>query len=80
MINGYLQTLDYNSNNSNLETLKKWIECKSCVNQADINCFWCEYTDPPKGSIILTLNESSDTLQLNLIGSIPIKAVSIIKK
>lgn len=80
MIDGYLQTLDYESNNSNLETLRNWLECISCVNHADINCFWCEYSNPPHGSIILTLTGSSDTLQLNLIGSIPHKVGSIIKK
>jgi hypothetical protein len=79
-INEYLQTLDYDENNSTLETLLDWLECTTCVTKAEINCYWCEYSNPPHGSIIFNLSQSTETLQLNLFGSIPHEAGSITKK
>ena len=80
IINEYLLTLDYDRNNSTLENLRDWLECAACVTYAEINCYWCEYSNPPHGSIIFNLTQSTDTLQLNLIGSIPPEAGSITKK
>lgn len=82
LINDFLKSLNYPGgdfgDNSNLEKLERWLECKSCVSRAEINCFWCLYSNPPGGSIIFTLGENSDTLQVNLLGSIPHEAGSII--
>lgn len=84
MINDFLNSLNYPGgdygDNSNLEKLERWLECKSCIRQAEVNCFWCLYSNPPGGSVIFTLSENSDMLQVNLLGSIPHEAGSIIKK
>ena len=82
-VNAFLQQLDYPGGdygeNSNLEQLVRWLECKTCVTEAEINCFWCLFSNPPGGSILFQLAESGDTLRVGLLGSIPHEARSIIR-
>ncbi len=82
-VNAFLQKLDYPGGdygeNSNLEQLVRWLECKTCVAEAEINCFWCLYSNPPGGSILFQLAESGDTLRIGLLGATPHEARSIIR-
>jgi len=85
VINDFVNDLNYEDSrklgeNSNMEILADWLEQKPCISDAEINCFWCAYSLPPKGSIVVNLVESTDTLVLGLIGTRPITASSIIKK
>lgn len=79
-INEYLQDQDYDNGRDNLNDLRKWLECSSCITYAEINCYWCQYSNPPQGSIQFRLVQSTDTLQLHLIGSEPIEAKGISMK
>lgn len=82
-VNAFLKKLDYPGGdygeNSNLEQLVRWLECKTCVAEAEINCFWCLYSNPPGGSILFQLAGGSDTLRIGLLGSIPHEARSIMR-
>jgi hypothetical protein len=82
IINDFLNDLNYEDagnlgENSGLEQLEDWLEQKPCITDVEITCFWCLFTNPPGGELSIFLNNSSDTLKLALVGSIPHKAVGL---
>ncbi|HQN57977.1 MAG TPA: hypothetical protein PLR24_12115 [Saprospiraceae bacterium] len=78
IINGYL-----NKQNKNLDDgvklclLKDWLECKSCIEGAEILCNSCIYTLPAQSELSLRLNTSGpdSVVVLDIIMSNPLQAV-----
>lgn len=51
VINEYLQTLEKDKLDANLELLKEWLSCKSCVDDVQILCNSCIFTLPPQSEL-----------------------------
>ncbi|PCH66437.1 MAG: hypothetical protein COC01_07965 [Bacteroidetes bacterium] len=51
LINDFLTGLKKNENDENLEKLRNWFECKSCVKKAEIICNSCIETLPEQSEL-----------------------------
>lgn len=77
LINNYLSNLDNNNTDkARLEQLAIWLKSKSCVSDAEVECNMCVYSLPPQGHLRVQFN--STVKQLNVVGTEPITAPSII--
>jgi len=55
LIDKYLSGLKTNlSDEERLTKLKDWLECNSCVDNVEISCVSCIYTNPPKSALIVS--------------------------
>ena len=85
VINDFLNDLNYEKSgnlgeNSGLEQLEDWLEEKPCILEAEITCFWCEYSNPPQGYLSMIRSDNSNTLMLWLFGTIPHRAEALYEK
>jgi len=85
VVNDFLNDLNYEDTrnlgeNSNMEILGEWLEQKPCIQDVEISCFWCLYSNPSFSTLYIILDEKSDTMVLTIKGIIPNKAVGISKK
>lgn len=78
LTNDFLAGLSYDEEATaeHLEELRTWLECKSCVLEAEIECNFCLFSLPPKGYLRIRLDAGEK--QINVLGSVPIKVTSII--
>jgi len=68
IIDNYLAGLERNKKDENLERLRDWLECKSCIDKAEIICNSCIKTNPPQSELIVDfiLNGQTVTMLLNI--------------
>lgn len=54
-IDEYLKSINKGlPDNEKLELLREWLECKSCVTNAEILCYACIYTNPAQSELRVT--------------------------
>jgi hypothetical protein len=76
----YLSGLKTNlSEEEKLDRLRAWLECKSCVERAEILCVSCIETYPPQTGISVSfiVNEEQITKTLDVIMSNPLRVREI---
>jgi hypothetical protein len=75
IIDDYLAGLKKNTPNENLEKLADWLECKSCVDNADVICNSCIYTLPAQSELRVDFNSSGQkiTKTLDILMSDPLE-------
>jgi hypothetical protein len=66
IIDNYLAGLEKNKKDENLEKLRDWLECKSCVDKAEIICNSCIYTLPPQSELRVDFNSNGKTVTMTL--------------
>lgn len=75
IIDDFLAGLKKNKNDENLEKLRNWFECKSCVEKAKILCNSCIETSPAQSelSIDFTSNGQDINKTLDILMDEPLK-------
>lgn len=75
VIDNYLAGLKKNKKDENLERLRDWLECKSCVDKAEIYCNSCIKTNPPQSilSVDFISNGQTVTMTLDILMDEPLK-------
>ena len=75
LIDNFLSKLQMSGNAQNLDLLKEWLECKSCVKKVSILCNSCIKTNPAQSelSVVFMTNGQSVEKTLDLEMSIPPK-------
>ncbi len=78
MVNEFLESLKKESQDESLQKLTKWLECKSCVDRAEILCNSCILTNLPQSEIeVVFLNKwTTDTLVMDIMMEAPLKFLS----
>lgn len=66
LINAFLTDLERNRPDENLETLRSWLEAKSCVDKATILCNSCIYTLPPQSEISIDFISQRQKITLTM--------------
>ena len=63
------------SENEKLEQLRDWLECKSCVSEAKIDCNSCIYTLPPQSELKIAFMIKGQKVEkcLDVIMDTPLK-------
>jgi hypothetical protein len=65
-INDFLAGLKRNKPEENLEKLTAWLECKSCVDKAEILCYSCIYTLPAQSELSVDFISGGQTITMTL--------------
>lgn len=76
LIDKYLSGLKINlSDEEKLEKLSVWLDCKSCVGNAEILCVSCIYTNPPQSELRVSfiVNGQQAVKILDIIMDNPLK-------
>ena len=75
LIDDFLATLKNGNQADHLAKLKEWLECKSCVEKAQILCNSCILTFPPQSelSVDFVSNGIIITMTLDILMSEPLK-------
>ena len=66
IIDNYLAGLEKNKKDENLEKLRDWLECKSCVDKAEIICNSCIKTIPPQSELSVDFISNGQTIKMTL--------------
>lgn len=66
LFDDFLATLNKDDQDKNLEELKDWLECKSCVEKAKILCNSCIETGPPQSELIVYFISNGKTIKKTL--------------
>jgi hypothetical protein len=80
LIDKYLSGLESNlSEEEQLDKLNDWLECKSCVESAEILCVSCIYTNPPQSeiSVSFVVNGQQTVKTLDVIMDNPLRVREI---
>lgn len=75
IINNYLAGLKKNKKDENLVKLRNWLECKSCVDRAQIICNSCIKTNPPTSELSVDFNSNGQkvTVIIDILMDEPLK-------
>ncbi len=75
LIDTFCATLVTENEEDNIEKLKEWLECKSCIKNVKIECNSCIFTNPPQSelSVVFRLNGDFVTKTLDILMSKPMK-------
>ena len=75
IIDDFLATLKKGTQDDKLEKLKDWLECKSCVNKAEILCNSCIKTLPAQSELNVDFisNGQSITMTLDILMDDPLE-------
>lgn len=78
IINNYLSGLKKNKKDENLAELINWLECKSCVDRAQLICNSCIKTNPPISEISIDFisNGQKITMVMDISMEEPLKYVA----
>ena len=66
IIDDFLATLKKGTQDDKLERLKDWLECKSCVDKAEILCNSCIFTLPPQSELSVDFISNGQPIKLTL--------------